>query len=241
MCGRFARSFTADELIREINEMLPSVSIIRSANRSPDAFPAFDYNVAPTTTIPVVVGEKDHALLDAANWGFVSRFSSSQKSPNLIINARSESVAEKPTFRHLLREKRCAVPMDGFYEWQRSSSSNKLPYYVTRSDGRRMWVAGLWRINAEHIPEVVLLTAEAGEDISHIHHRVPCHLSMENALTWTLEESAPLQLLDAHYRDTLQSWRVHKDVNSIRNNNEDLIAPIGNDEELGPQGLFDSI
>lgn len=242
MCGRFVRSFTVEELIEELNEVVSTASVV---SRVSNELWVQDFNVAPTTLIPVIFFENTQCVIDVMQWGFQSPKSSADASstgPSLVINARSETVHEKPMFRSLLKSRRCIVPMDGFYEWNRDDvSRGKIPYYVTRHDEHRMWVAGLWRgqprdLSSEHDGQVALLTAEANHDIAHIHHRTPCQLTLDDAIHWASDEVAPLALVGKHHHPRLQAWTVSKDVNSIRNNRPDLVLAVdetSNNEQLG--------
>lgn len=245
MCGRFVRSFTVEELIDEINEAVPTASVV---SRMTDADCGADFNVAPTTLIPVVYFKDAQFFVDVMRWGFQPPRSSvgeSRSLPSLVINARSETVHEKPMFRRLLEHHRCIVPMDGFYEWNHDDTSRgKSPFYVSRNDGQRMWVAGVWRgklgdLRIGEVPQVVLLTADANEDISHIHHRTPCQLSLGDAIHWSSEDIAPLHIVEKHHHPMLQAWNVSKDVNSIRNNRSDLVDEVHSDVENEQLGLFE--
>lgn len=245
MCGRFVRSFTIDELIVEINEVVPAMSVV---SRISDEMLNPNFNVAPTTLIPVVYFEKTQCVIDIMQWGFQppkSSKGSSHSAPALVINARSETVQEKPMFRGLLSEHRCIVPMDGFYEWKRNDTARgKVPFYVSRHDHHRMWVAGVWRgdnqdSHTDQFAQVVLLTADANHDIAHIHDRTPCQLTFYDAIHWAGDELAPLDLVGRHHHPMLQSWHVSRDVNSIRNNRPDLVMPV--DDNFGNEqlGLFE--
>ena len=245
MCGRFVRSFTVEDLIQEINEVVPAATVISRID--PDLCDA-NFNVAPTTLIPVVFVETTNLVIDVMQWGFQPPKTSNNVSkplPSLVINARSETVHEKPMFRGLLAEHRCIVPMNGFYEWKRNDASRgKVPFFVTRHDHNRMWVAGIWRdkpnnSTAEHLSQVALLTADANEDIAYIHDRTPCQLRVNDALHWICDDVAPLSLIEKWNHPRLQARHVSKDVNSIRNNRPNLIDAI--DENIGNEqlGLFE--
>jgi len=245
MCGRFVRSFTVEELIEELNEVVPTSSIVsRVTNDLWDQ----NFNVAPTTLIPVVYFENTQCVIDVMQWGFQppkSSVGTSSIGPSLVINARSETMHEKQMFRSLLNSHRCIVPMDGFYEWNRDDTSRgKIPFYVSRHDGHRMWVAGLWRgqprdTTTDHCAQVALLTADANHDIAHIHHRTPCQLTLEDAMHWASDEVAPLPLVEKHHHPKLHAWTVSKDVNSIRNNRPDLVDAVIDTVDNKQLGLFE--
>jgi putative SOS response-associated peptidase YedK len=229
MCGRFVRSFTIDELIQEINEAVPAVHVMRGDD---DAISSPHFNQPPSLPIPVVRFDRDHLVLEQMTWGFDMGGSS-----QLVINARSESVVDKPMFRNLVTSHRCAVPMDGFYEWHREGS-RKTPFYVSRDDNQRMWVAGVWRRSQEK-SQVVLLTNDATGVLHTIHHRSPCQITIDDALSWTADSQPHLELLNPGTGPMLRAHRVSKDVNSIRNNRNDLVAEIDDEEDDAQMNLFD--
>lgn len=245
MCGRFVRSFTIEELIEEINEVIPAVSVV---SRGDAVHFDANFNVAPTTLIPVVRFTESKFVVDVMQWGFQASKSSSPTNPTmppLVINARSETVAEKPMFRGLVSGHRCIVPMDGFYEWKRDDvARGKIPFYVSRDDNHRMWVAGLWRgqlpgDSLDESAQVALLTADANDDIAYIHDRTPCQLTLEDALHWASDVDVPLQLVQKANHPTLRAWHVSKDVNSIRNNRPDLVTAIEENLDNEQLGLFE--
>lgn len=245
MCGRFVRSFTIEELVEEINEVVPTVSVV---SRGDAKFFDANFNVAPTTMIPVVRFTESEFIVDVMQWGFQAPKSASRTNPTmppLVINARSETVVDKPMFRGLLAGHRCVVPMDGFYEWKRDDSTRgKVPFYVSRNDKHRMWVAGLWRgqLRDDSLGQsahVALLTAEANDDIAYIHDRTPCQLTLEDALHWASDVDVPLQLVERTNHPRLHAWHVSKDVNYIRNNRPDLVTAIERNLDSEQLGLFE--
>jgi|LakMenEpi03Aug12_release.lakeMendotaPanAssembly.Ray.scaffolds.fasta_scaffold183535_4 putative SOS response-associated peptidase YedK len=228
MCGRFVRSFSVDELIEEINLAEPAIRVINHLGH--ELVP--DYNVPPSSVIPVITFVESHVVAEKAKWGFELG-----DKAQLVINVRSESVIEKPMFRHLLQDRRCAVPMDGFFEWRREGS-RKTPFYVHRADSQRMWVAGLWREIGDNVKQVVLMTHESEGVLRDVHHRSPCHLSIHDALEWVTENVPPLGLLIPGAGPSLALHQVTSEVNSVRNNRPDLVSEI--DEDLDQQmNLFE--
>ena len=231
MCGRFVRSFTVEELIEEMNVAVPSVTVL---NHLSDVLEP-NFNLPPTLQIPVVTTDGRHLVIEEVRWGFDVGNAS-----RLVINARAESVTEKPMFRGLLKAHRCAVPMEGFYEWQRQGT-HKIPFYVHREDHQRMWVAGLWRQLSDGTKQVVLLTHEAEGVLSNVHHRSPCQLSLEDAVDWTVDDPPHFEMLSPSAGPALELHRVSSNVNSIRNNDASLLQHVDGDD--GGQelqlGLFD--
>ncbi len=131
MCGRFtARQGTAD--LAGLFHATPS-----GESLSPS------FNVAPGQMVPVVVREGDRLVLTSMRWGLVPSWAKDPAVGNRLINARAETIAEKPSFRRALRDRRCLIPADGFYEWKREGKA-KQPFYVHRRDNRLLAFAGLW-------------------------------------------------------------------------------------------------
>jgi putative SOS response-associated peptidase YedK len=235
MCGRFVRSFTVNELIEEIRAIIEVPKTIAGNDAEPH------FNVAPTTLIHGVQFVNEDLEIDLMQWGFrgfTSTDSTTSSAP--IINARSETVAEKPTFRGLLQGNRCVIPMDGFYEWQREGS-RKTPFYVSREDERRMWVAGLWRPRvSDGGRDVCLLTRESVDDLAAIHHRSPVQLELSDAVEWISQPDPPMHLLTTISAPRMRSWSVSREVNSVRNNHPRLIEPdLSAQTDTGEPTLFD--
>lgn len=218
MCGRY--SLHADR--KRIEAAL--------ASALPEDFPA-DYNIGPGRPVPakrssVATG----AVAEALHWGMTPRFSK-----QLLINARIESAAAKPTFRTAWEQRRCIVPASGFYEWKRDAPG-KTPHYFSVPGSPVFLFAGLWFEPAEPElpPACVLLTAAANPDIAPVHHRMPVILPAGRAADWlgftldrpTLEEEARAVRLDSH--------PVSTRVNSVRNNGPGLLEASAPADD--PQG-----
>jgi putative SOS response-associated peptidase YedK len=240
MCGRFVRSFSTSELVNEIKNV--SSEAIAASTGLPS-----NYNVAPSSVVDALYLSRDSLVLDSFRWGFANTTATKESGSSLLINARSETAHIKPTFRPLINQQRCLVPMDGFYEWQRIGSK-PIPYFVSRSDRKRMWVGGLYREGIsspqqtsenKRLLEVVLLTKNSLPDLSHIHDRSPVHLQLTDAISWLTNTTIPFDHLQEFDPPGLQTWRVSVDVNSVRNNRVDLIEPIDPDDVDQQPGLFD--
>ncbi len=130
MCGRFVANIPADELKKIFNLI-----------EIPQLEPRF--NVAPTQLAAVVRNQGDNNRIDLLKWGLVPAWSKDLSFGSHLINARSESVAEKPAFRHAIKYRRCIIPTSGFYEWEHSGDK-KQPYYIQMADQVPMCLAGLW-------------------------------------------------------------------------------------------------
>src|SRR6056297_1211262 len=165
MCGRFTLTHPSDALAG-IFEAVP-------ANDLPDVP---NFNICPTNRIHAVTLEDGRRRLRALRWGFIPHWAKAESDGPLLINARAETIAEKPAFRQAARERRCLVPASGFYEWTKDAAGNRLPWYITRADGEPMAFAAIWqdweREGRAH-RTVAIVTTGAAEDMASLHHRCP--------------------------------------------------------------------
>lgn len=225
MCGRFLLKTALEELAR----------LFGFAER-PNLAPR--YNIAPTQEVPVVrqrrvpAGERSLAAL---RWGLVPPWAEDPKAGPPLINARAESLLEKPTFRSAFQHRRCLVPADGYYQW-REGDSSKQPYLVTRRDAAPFAFAGLWeRWGPRHDPAAALdsftiITTQANDLLSSFHHRMPVVLAPESFAAWLDPDAsgdAVLDLLAPSPNDLLQAVPLDRAVNSIRADGPELLKAIG--------------
>jgi putative SOS response-associated peptidase YedK len=192
------------------------------------------YNVAPTQPVPVVrmaEGKREFALL---RWGLIPSWVKDPRTFSLLINARAESVLDKPAFRNAMKRRRCLLPADGFYEWKREGE-RKRPYFVRLKSGQPMAFAGLWETwagpNGEEMETVAIVTTTASRSIAHIHERMPA-IIMPDAFDFWLDGArvdAPTALaLIVPARDTLiEAYEVSPAVNHVANDSPSLIEPVG--------------
>ncbi|MBM3717851.1 MAG: SOS response-associated peptidase [Actinobacteria bacterium] len=188
-----------------------------------------NWNVAPTQLIPVVRPSPEGALeLETMRWGLVPSWSKDPGKGVPLINARSETVTDKTSFRNLVPRQRCMIPMNGFYEWDRRDAKNKIPHFVTRTDGRLMWALGLWNRPEvlDGLATVTMLTCASVDALAKIHDRSPVQVEITDAIDWTRTEHPPLGLLEDPPLCEVWTHRVDKAVNSIRNNGPHLIDPV---------------
>ncbi|MCA0042877.1 SOS response-associated peptidase [Celeribacter litoreus] len=219
MCGRFAITHASDAMAR-LFEAAP-------ANNLPD-IP--NYNVCPTTQIHVVFREDNGRRLVPMRWGFVPRWYKTPTDGPLLINARAETIAEKPAFREACRQRRCLIPADGFYEWFRPEGGDKLPWFIQPADEGPMVFAGIWQewgASEDRISSCAIVTTEATGHMAEIHHRIPVILQAENWAKWLGEEGrGAARLMTAAADETLTFHRVGTAVNSNRAQGPDLIEEI---------------
>ena len=172
------------------------------------------FNVAPTTLFYVLHRQDVGRVLDVMSWGLVPSWSKDKTRAASMINARSETLTEKPSFRNLVSEHRCILPIQGFYEWQNLASETKKPkkqaHYITRVDEQPMTLAGLWTIwkqpDSSLLRTCTIITTEANEILSPIHHRMPVILERDSVDIWLGESKAlPHDLLVAAKNEIVKS------------------------------------
>ena len=173
-----------------------------------------NFNVAPTTLVYVLHRQDVGRVLDVMSWGLVPSWSKDKTRAASMINARSETLTEKPSFRNLVSEHRCILPIQGFYEWQNLASGTKKPnkqaHYITRVDEQPMTLAGLWTIwkqpDSSLLRTCTIITTEANEILSPIHHRMPVILERDSVDIWLGESKAlPHDLLVAAKNEIVKS------------------------------------
>jgi putative SOS response-associated peptidase YedK len=201
------------------------------------------YNVAPTDPINVVVHREDGRFVERHRWGLVPSWAPSLADGARMINARSESLAESPAFRVALRQRRCIVPTEGFYEWRREGT-RRLPYYLHAPDDGLLAMAGLWSVwkdprTGSWIPSASVVTTRANHDVALIHDRMPVLLEPQSWHAWLDPDERNiewLQSLLAPAPDRALVLRpVSTRVNSVRNDGRDLIEQV---EEPAQATLF---
>ncbi len=182
------------------------------------------WNLAPTQDIGVIVKAADGLRLTAMRWGLIPSWAKDEKIGGRMINARAETVAEKPAFRAAFRARRCIIPASGFYEWQ-AAGRVKQPYYISRRDGHPLSFAGLWERWRDgagaDILSCAIITTVANEAIEPVHDRMPVILGREAVAAWLNQGGA--DLLQPCPPEWLQLWPVSRLVNNPRSQGPDLI------------------
>jgi putative SOS response-associated peptidase YedK len=219
MCGRFALT-TPQSAVRE--------HFRAAAFAEPPEGPR--YNICPTQTIGVVRLEDGARVLDAMRWGFVAPWAKRLDEPPLLINARGETIAEKPAFREACRTRRCLIPASGFYEWSQAAGKGKDPWWLEPAAGGLVAFAGVWsafRAEAGPIRTVAIVTCAASPDIAMIHHRMPVVIAPEDYGLWLGEAgrgAAPL--MKPAPEGFFATRRVSRAVNAARHDAPELMAPV---------------
>lgn len=218
MCGRFAFYSPAE-----------ATAALFGAAGTADVAPR--YNIAPTLFVAAVRrNEQGAGELTKLRWGLVPSWAKDPAIGNRMINARAETIAEKPSFRSAYRSRRCLILADGFYEWH-TEGGVKIPYYISLASGNPFAFAGLWenwrsRETGESLQTTTIVTTEANEFLSQLHHRMPVVLEPPTAQRWL---DGDLQLLDELQADgpAFQAWPVSRDVSNARNEAATLIKAAG--------------
>jgi len=215
MCGRMANTLPPD-----------SVARLFSATPANDLPQVPDYNVCPTQGVAVVTAD-DGRRLRPMRWGFIPHWYNSPTDGPLLINARSETVAEKPAFRAAVRERRCLVPVTGFYEWHRTEAA-RLPWFAARADGTPLVLGGIWQDwGADRQPTFAIVTTGANAQMAPIHHRLPLVIEQNDWGLWLGEQGhGAAVLMQPTANDVLTLHRVSTAVNSNRSEGPELIQPI---------------
>ncbi|MDP8952934.1 MAG: SOS response-associated peptidase [Actinomycetota bacterium] len=189
------------------------------------------YNVAPTQEVAAVLVEGGERRLEMLRWGLIPSWADEPQIGSRMINARSETVSEKPSFRGAFRKRRCLIPADGFYEWQRTDNG-KQPYHIHARDGSPFAFAGLWESwsgDEGEIRSCTILTTEANEVVGEVHHRMPVIVAPEDYETWLdpdLHDADWLApLLTPYPSEALEAYPVSRFVNNPSNNDERCVEP----------------
>jgi putative SOS response-associated peptidase YedK len=221
MCGRFTLTVDPDQLQQQFGLKQP-----------PPAALAPRFNIAPSQAVAVVANNAER-VLELFQWGLIPSWAKDPKIGNKLINARAETLAEKPSFRSALKRRRCLVVADGFYEWKKEGSA-KTPMYIQLKDGRPFAFAGLWEVwqppAGSPVKTCTIITTEPNALLAGIHNRMPAILPPEGYDTWltpgelpTVEALALLQPYDpAQMKATLVSSRV----NSPAVDMPELVLPL---------------
>ena len=219
MCGRFAQYSSLPELKKLID--------IDSVNC--DIVPY--YNIAPTHSILSIINRGENRL-GKLNWGLVPFWSKDLSLASSLINARAETLSEKPSFRQAFKKRRCLIPADGFYEWKQDAG-NKQPWYIRPESSGPFVFAGLWETwrgpEAEY-HSCTIITMAAGASIRNIHHRMPVILKPEFHQAWldtdNQETEALNRILAQGHEQEFDSYLVSRRVNSPTMDDPACIEPL---------------
>lgn len=230
MCGRYTVT-SSPRALRDLFRYL----------EQPD-FPA-RYNIAPSQPVAIVrlhEGKRQFALV---RWGLIPAWVKDPRTVSLMFNARGESVFDKPAFRNAMKRRRCLVPADGFYEWQKQGGG-KQPFFIRARSGGPLAFAGLWETwtgpNGEEIDTAAIVTTAANETLKPLHDRMPVIVPPAAFDLWLAGEAErAASLIAPAPDDLLEAWPVSPAVNNAANDGPGLIAPVrelpGSIEEPKPK------
>lgn len=227
MCGRYAAAKDAAELAGWFQaEQMPVVELPPR------------YNLAPTAEAYIVVNDDGSRVIQTARWGLIPAWSKDASRASRMINARVETVAEKPAYRAAFRRRRCLVPADGYYEWQTGVGAHapKQPFYIHRADSRPLAMAGLfedWQGPSGPVRTFTVLTRDAVGSLGRIHDRMPVLVEDDGWEGW-LDPASTRESLESILEeallvgdDQLEAYPVSTRVNKATNEGPELRAPIG--------------
>src|SRR5258708_32718983 len=177
MCGRYTLAESPRKLAKRFD-----------VPETPDLpFDGQRFNIAPTQQVPIVGLGKEAREMTLARWGLIPSWAKDSKIGNSLINARADTVAEKPAFRSAFKRRRCLIPADGFYEWK-TGEKVKQPYYIHLKDGQPFAFAGLWEQweppEGESVRSCAIITTDANDLMRPLHHRMPVILDPKHYATW---------------------------------------------------------
>jgi putative SOS response-associated peptidase YedK len=219
MCGRFSLIKTAEEIEERFG-----VSIDKDFYRPV-------YNAAPSMKMAVITNNEP-GKINFYRWGLVPFWAKDVKIGYKMINARAETLLEKPAFRSAFKTKRCLVISDGFYEWKKDSS-NKIPYRITLKNNSLYAYAGLWDqwkdAEAMTLSTFTIITTSPNYLMSNIHDRMPVILEADDERKWldqSAGDNALLEMLRPYQSERMNSCAISSLVNNPRNNSEEILTPI---------------
>ncbi len=219
MCGRYSLTTPEDHLV-EVFDVPPLTFDYRAR-----------YNIAPSQDVPVVASDKSGTRLGLLRWGFVPAWADDLSIGSRMINARAESLLDKPAFKQAAVSRRCLIPADGFYEWA-AEDGHKVPYWIHSPDREPMGFAGVWERwhhrGTEPVFSMAIITVDASDQIRHLHDRMPAIVPAADREAW-LDTETPiadaLSLLKPYER-ALEAHPVSTLVNRPANDVPECIEPL---------------
>ena len=221
MCGRMAVTLPPDAMA-QLFAAAPDNDLPGDAN----------FNVCPTNTVHVVTSDEGARRLQGMRWGFIPHWYKKPADGPLLINARSETIADKPAFRAAARARRGLIVATGFYEWTKDAEGGRDPWYIARSDAAPIAFAAVWqdwtdRATDQTLRTCAIVTTAANAAMQAIHHRQPVIIEESDWPLWLGEAGkGAARLMEAGPEEQLTWHRVDRAVNSNRASGPDLIEPI---------------
>jgi putative SOS response-associated peptidase YedK len=222
MCGRASLTKNEKELEERFNSGFYSEDIERYN-------PVPNFNLGPGQYHPVITNV-DSSMFNCFRWGLIPYWAKDEKIAYKMINARAETLGEKPAFKGALRNRRCLVPLDGFYEWEKKQKGLSLPYRFVLSNKSIFAAAGIWESwkseSGKELHTFSIITVKANKTVGKLHGRMPAILFPSDEKNWLdndLKNDDLLQLLKPYPEELMYGYPVSTKVNSVKNNSKDLI------------------
>lgn len=245
MCGRSSLTKTEKELEARFNASFYSDNLVQYN-------PLPNYNVAPSHYHPVLTNDSPDTF-KCFRWGLIPFWAKDEKIGYKMINARVETLAQKPAFKNALIKRRCIIPFDGFYEWKKEKDGSKTPYRIVLKQTEIFSLAGLWERwqskEGKEIYSFTVITQAPNKLMADIHDRMPAILNPDEERLW-LEDGVPvedlLKLIKPYPDALMDAYKVSPRVGNVRNNDADLILPwkekpaeSKDDTDINRHSLFD--
>lgn len=228
MCGRYTLVFTMEELASYLGvDSLPFEWQPR-------------YNIAPGQHIPAVIAHQGQRRIGLLRWGLVPNWAHDEQIAYKLINARAETVHEKPSFKASFERKRCLIPADGFYEWKKEQHT-KQPMRITKKDRSLFMMAGLYDVwtkpDGSRLATCTIITTKPNSLVAPIHDRMPVIMRPEDEALWLEGDGSPQQrsltkLLVPYPEEEMEAYPVSPDVGNVKNDNDELIRPVTLDNDI---------
>ena len=239
MCGRYVRRSDKQRIAEHFAVHGPSL---------PDFAPS--WNVAPQTFQPVIrlnrdTGERELVMM---RWGLVPYWAKDPSIGLRTINAKAESITTAPAFREAFKYRRCLIPADAFYEWQKLNAKMKQPFAIAMKDGQTYALAGLWerwkdrKVGIELLTFTVI-TTDPNEIVEPLHDRMPVIIPAKDYDRWLCVDPLrpPVDLLRPFDADKMTAWKVGKEVGNANNDRPELIEPVRDKDEQTDDGQTDNL
>jgi putative SOS response-associated peptidase YedK len=226
MCGRYTLS-KGEKII----EAVPNVTIREDLRKFMEQH---RFNIAPTQDVLVAIQTGEKPELQVMRWGLIPSWAKDASIASQLINARAETIAQKPAFRKAFARRRCVVPADGFYEWRKNADGSKTPVYIRLKSRRGFGFAGLWESwsegNGEPVHTCTIITTAANAMLTRIHNRMPVILSPQAVRDWLNPAAQPVDELLAQLRpfpvEEMEMQVVSRAVNTAAHDGPELIEPV---------------
>ncbi len=190
-----------------------------------------DYNITPAASMPVII-KKNPNYVVKMRWGLIPSWAKDPSIGQKLINARAETIAEKPSFRHAFKSNRCLIPSNGFYEWKKTKVG-KIPYFIHRADNKTFSFAGIYErwLNSknEEVNTYAIITCSPNSLVKPIHDRMPVILSEKGESKWldtNSDANKLLSLLKPFDPTELEAYSISLQVNNPVNNSDKLLTPV---------------